>query len=81
MAKKHYVSLNSQFTIVLNDIICFSVRFCDNSLLGLNMHFQVILSQAKSARKFSSDRKKLMSLLSVLSHLQNRVSVFRNFNF
>ena len=27
--KKH-ISLNSQFTVVFNGVICFSVRYCDN---------------------------------------------------
>ena len=39
MTKKHHISLDSQFTVVVNGIICFSVRFCDNSLLALKMHF------------------------------------------
>ena len=46
------MSYNSQFTVVLNDIICFSVRFCDNSLLGSKMGFQVFLSQAKRYKDF-----------------------------
>ena len=35
----------------------------------------------RKVQEFSSDRKILMSLLSVLFHLQNHVSVFWNFNF
>ena len=70
------MSLNSQFIVVLDDIICFSVRFCDNSLLGLKMHFQVFTFASKMVQGFSSDRKILMSLLPVLFHLQNLVSVF-----
>ena len=75
------MSLNRQFTFALNSIICFSVRFCDNSLLVLKMSFQVFPFASKKVQEFSSDRKILMSLLSVLFHLQNRVSVFRNFSF
>ena len=32
--------MNSQVTVVLNSIICFSVRFCDNSLLLLGLFFR-----------------------------------------
>ena len=74
MTKQHHVSLNSQFAIVLNGIICFSVWFCDNSLLVLKMLFQVFSFASKKVQGFSSDKKIL--LLSVLFHLQNRVSVF-----
>ena len=81
MTKKHYISLNSQFTVVLNIIVCFSVRFCENSLLMLKMRFQVFSFARKKVQGFSSDTKILMSLLLVLFHLQNCVSVFRNFNF
>ena len=76
MNKQHRILLNSQFIVVLEGIICFSVRFCDNLLLVLKMHFQVFSFASKKVQGFSSDRKILMSLLSVLFHLQNRVSVF-----
>ena len=62
--------------VVLNSMICFSVRFCDNSLLVLKMRFQVFSFASKNVQGFSSDRKILMTLLSVLFHLQNCVSVF-----
>ena len=75
------VSLNSQFTVVLNGIICFSVRFCDNSLLVLKMRFQVFSFASKKVQGFSRDMKILMSLLSVSFHLQKCVSVFWNFDF
>ena len=65
------MSLNIQFTVVLNGIICFSVRFCDNSLLVLKMRFQVFSFASKKVQGFSSDMKILMSLLSVLFYLQN----------
>ena len=76
MNKQHRILLNSQFIVVLDGIICFSVRFCDNLLLVLKMHFQVFSFASKKVQEFSSDRKILMSLLSVLFHLQNHVSVF-----
>ena len=75
------ISFNRQFTVVLNSIICFSVQFCDNLLLVLKMHFQVFSFISKKVQEFFSDRKILMLLLSSLFHLQNRVSVFWNFNF
>ena len=45
---KYHMSVNSQFTVVLNDIIYlfFSVRFCDNSLLVFD-----------EVQGFTSDRK------------------------
>ena len=73
------ISLNSRF-IVLDGIICFSVRFCDNSLLALKIHFQIFSFASKKVKGFSSNRK-FISCLSVLFHLQNHVSVFWNFNF
>ena len=62
ITKEYHISLNSQFNVVLNDIICFSVRFCDNSLLVLKMRFQVFSFASKKVQGFSSDRKMLMSL-------------------
>ena len=38
---KYHISLNSQFNVVFNGIIWFSLQFCDNSLLVLKMRFQV----------------------------------------
>ena len=70
------MSLNSQFIVVLDGIICFSVQFCDNSLLVLKMRFQVFSFASKKVQGFSNDRKILMSLLSVLFHLENSVSIF-----
>ena len=57
-------SLNSQFIVVLDGIIC------DNSLLVLKMRFQVFSFSSKKVQGFSSDRKILMSL-SVFFHLEN----------
>ena len=65
------MSLKSQFTVVLNDIIFFSVRFCDNSLLVLKLRFQFFSFASKKVQGSSSDRKILMLLLAVLFHLQN----------
>ena len=69
-------SLNSQFTAVLSGIICFSVRFSDNSLLMLKVRFQVFSFASKKVQGFSSDMKTLMLFESLLFHLQNSVSVF-----
>ena len=66
----------SQFNAVLNGIICFSERFCDNSLLMLKMHFQTFSFASKKLQRFSGDRKMLMTLESLLFYLQNHVSVF-----
>ena len=81
MTKWYYISLNREFTVILNSIICFSVQFCDNSLLVLKMHLQVFSFASKKVQGFSSDMKMLMLLLSVFFHLQKCVSVFWNFNF
>ena len=62
MTKKHNISLNSQFTVVLNSIIYFSLRFCYNSLLVLKMRFQVSSFRRKKLQGFSSDREMLISL-------------------
>ena len=79
MNKYHHISLNVQFLVVLDGIICYSVRFCDNSLLMLKMFFRSLAS--KKILVFSSERKVLVSLLSILFHLQNPVSVFGKFNY
>ena len=68
MNKQHHLSLNIQFNAVLDGIICFYVRFYNNSLLVLKMRFQV--------QGFSSDRKILRWLILKLFHLQNHVSVY-----
>ena len=60
--KQRHISLNSQFTVVLNDIICFSVQFLDNSLLALKMLFQVFSFERKKLQGFSSNRKIFVSL-------------------
>ena len=54
----------------------FSVRFCDKSFSVLKMRFRVFSFASKMVQGLSSYRKILMSLLSVLFHLQNLVSVF-----
>ena len=54
-----YISLNNQFTDVLNDKICFSVRFCDNSLLELKIRFQVFSFAGKKIQRFSSELEQL----------------------
>ena len=77
---KQRLSLNNEFT-VLEGIICFSVRFWDNSVSVLKMRFQAFSFASKKVQGFSNDRKVLVLLLPVLFHLQNLVSVFLNFNF
>ena len=47
------LGLNSQFAVVLNGIICFSVRSCDNSLLVLKSFSRSFVSQAKWYKRFS----------------------------
>ena len=76
------MSLNSQFIFALDDTISFSEQFCDNSLLVLKKFvFRSFLSQAKGYKGFPVIGKLLMSLLSVLFHLEDHVSVFLNFGF
>ena len=59
---KLHISLNSQFIVVLDGVICFSVRFCDNSLLVLKMRFQVFSFACKKVQGFSSDPQVLRYL-------------------
>ena len=54
--------------------MCSSVQFCDNSVL--KMRFQVFSFASKKVQGFSSDRKILMSLLSVFFHLQTVSQLF-----
>ena len=63
-------------TVVLDGLICFSARFYKNLLLVLKMRFQVFCFSSKKVQGVSSDRKIIMSLLSVHFHQQNCVSVF-----
>ena len=58
--------MNSQFTVVLNGIVCFSVRFCDYSLLMLKVRFQV----------FSFASKKVQVLFNHGSFIYKTVSQF-----
>ena len=60
----------------MNGIICFYVRFCDNSLLVLKMRFQILSFASKKVQGFSGDMKILMWFLSVLFYLQNRAQIF-----
>ena len=60
--KYHHISLNSQFNTALKGIVCFSVRFCDNSLLMLEMRFQAFCFASKMVQGFSGDRKMLTLL-------------------
>ena len=76
MNKQHHISVNSQIIVVLNGRICFSVRFCDNSLLVL----KTFSLASKKVQGFYIDRKIFMLLQSLLFYLQNRVSDFKNFN-
>ena len=52
ITNQHHISLNGQFTVVFNGIICFSVRYCDKLLLVLKMRLQVFISQAKRCKGF-----------------------------
>ena len=47
----------SQFIVVLDDIICFSVRFCDNLLFMLKMRFQAFIFASKKVQGFSSEER------------------------
>ena len=59
------MSLTSQFIVVLNGIIRFSVQFCGNSLSVLKMRFQVFSLERKKAEGFYSDKKILMNLFPI----------------
>ena len=47
------ITLNRQFTFLVNRTICFSVRICDNSLLVLKMPFQVFSFSSKKVQGFA----------------------------
>ena len=59
----------NQVTIVLNGLICFPVRICDNLLLVLKMCFQFFFFARKKVQGYYSDRKLLISLLSLFFYL------------
>ena len=42
------MSLNSKFTVALNDIVCFSVQFCKNLLSALKCFFRPVLERKSS---------------------------------
>ena len=53
MAKLRHISLSGQFNVVVNSIICFSVRFCDNSKLVLENAFSgIFFRKQKGTRVF-----------------------------
>ena len=50
--KKHHISLNSQFIDVLDGIICFTVRFCNNSsVFQVHEDINVIVISALTSTK------------------------------
>ena len=61
-------SLNWQFTVALDGIICFAVRFCDNYLFVLKMRLKVFYFASDKIQRFYSNSKILMSLLPWLIH-------------
>ena len=71
---QHHISLNSQFDVALNDMICFSVQFSDKSLLVVKILFQFFFFffffLQEKMQGFLSDRKKKL-LLAYLPSLVN----------
>ena len=59
--------------VIFDDIICSSVRFCNNLLLMLRMRFKVFYLARKEIQGFSNDRKILILLLSAIFLLHNHV--------
>ena len=47
MKKKNHLSLNSQFIVVLDDIVCFSVRFGKKFTISAKNAFSGVFLQAK----------------------------------
>ena len=66
----------TSYIIILDGITYSSVQFYNSSLLVFKLRFQVFSLSCKKVQGFSIDRKLLMSLLSVLFHIPNRVSIF-----
>ena len=75
---KYHISLNSQFVVVSDGIICFSVWH--NSLLVLKMHFQVFSLASKKVQGFSSERKilNIVVVISALSSTQRCLSFLKS---
>ena len=75
---EYHISLNSQFIVALDGIIClfFLVQFCDNSLLVLKMRFQPYSFASTKVKGFLSDRKILMSLFYQCSFIYKNVPQF-----
>ena len=71
ITKQYHILLNSQLNVVLNSIICFTVRFCDNSLLVLKMYFQVLSFVSKTLHGFCSDIRILMPQKPLFFYLQD----------
>ena len=59
--------------VIFDDIICSSVRFCNNLLLKLRMRFKIFYLARKEIQEFSNDRKILILLLSAIFLLYNHV--------
>ena len=59
----NHKSLNNQFTVVLDNTISFSVRFCDNSLLALKPRFQVFPFASKNLQEFYEDIKEDINIV------------------
>ena len=72
------ISLNSQFIVVLDDIICFSVQFCYNSLLVLKTRFQVFsFRKQKSTKVFQSQEDINVVVVGALSPTKPCVSFLK----
>ena len=65
--KQHHISLYSQFTPVLDGINCFSLRFCDNSLLALKMRFQVFSFASKKVQGFFTVTGRVVVIIALSS--------------
>ena len=74
------MSLNSQFTVALNGIICFSARFCNDALLVLKMIFQVFYFASKNVQGFSKERKMLMFHCSFIYKTMSQFFEILNFS-
>ena len=71
--------LHSQFTVVLHDILFFSVPSCNNLLLVLKMFFQIFSFASKKLKVIFSGRKMIIPQQLLLFHLQICVSNFKFF--
>ena len=76
-----HISLNSQFIVVLDDMICFSVRFCDKNAKSVKNAFSgLYFCKQKGTRVFRWQEDINVVVISALSSTKSCLS-FLKFSF